>query len=397
MEQKVNSRIGILEFFIPLYYIIAQYKVAGISLGTLLMVIVIVSLLFRKSGIETFWYRPLLVLVAYMIVHDVLKMLVIMDVSSFPINTWIERLIFVFFLVLCTKNVDEDKLYKVWSFIGIIAMIGLVYHAVCVYIFGQSVEMIKILPISTEYSNFFNLSMRPKSFFTEPAAYVTWILPLLFMALKREKILFSTIITITILLSTSTTGIVMCFILWGYYILLSKSITLSRKIFIFIVALTVVVMVVKLPIFTSTLEKFEGTDFNSNIRITSGLNIYKDSPLTYQIFGIPYGSPELYFRSGEIDLSLYKFNINASWLGFVNSLAYSLLMYGIFGGVLFIRLFYCIFREGGDIVPYVLICAISMLGQSGYFNSMFVMQFGIILGLCELERNVKPLIIVARR
>lgn len=380
-----KSKVTLLEIIIPSFYILAQYQIAGISLGTIVSLGMLVIGIVKKKMLHL--YLPLFILTTYMFVHDILKVVFVMN-ASFPINTWIERFLFVVFLAYCTNQINEDNLYKVWSIWGIVAIAGLVYHAILVYGLGQNVQMIRILPLTSESISFINAYARPRSIFLEPAAYVTWILPLLYMTLKRYKYVFAAVITITILLSTSTTGLLMSILLWGVYFFKSPNMNIQKKFALVGMAAIVIILFVKMPIFQDTIFKATNTDFSSNLRITSGLEIYKDADLGVQLFGIPQGSTEQYFREVVVDLSKYNMSLNAHWLGFVNALARALLTYGILGGILYVYVFYRLFRYGNkEIYPYLLMCFISIFGQSVFFNSLFVMQFAVLLGINNIKQN----------
>jgi len=384
-DEKPN--LSLMEIFIPCFYILGQYQIGNKSLGTIALVCMIFWGILKAKYIVL--YKPLIVLTLFMFIHDLIKAVICINTATFPLNMWIERLIYIIFLAQCINNVDEEKLYKVWKIIGIFAMIGLVYHAILVYGFGQNVQMIRVLPFTSNSISFTNAYARPRSIFLEPAAYVTWILPLLYMSLKREKIFFSGVITVTILLSTSTTGVLITAILWGIFMLNSKEVVGMKKIFLIFIVISVAIIFIELPIFEKTITKLGNTDFFSNIRITAGLNIYKDADMMTQLFGIKYNTTEQYFLSTIADLGKYNMSTNAHWLGFVNSIARSLLMYGIIGGILYVNLFYRIFKDSKkELTPYIFICFVSTFGQSVFFNSFFLMQFAMMFGTNELNRNM---------
>lgn len=379
-------RIPIIEFVIPMYYILAQYKIGNISVGILLLIVTCAIHILMKKSIYIF--KPLLFLIVCMIFHDILKMLFIPEYSVLFFNYWIEKILFIVFIFITINHVNEEKLYNIWRSFGIIAILGMLYHSILVYLLDMKVSMIKILPFNFSNGGLIDTYSRPHSFFLEPASYVTWILPLLYMSLKKGKIIFSIVITISVLLSTSTTGVILCFCLWIYFILLAPSAKKYNKIFLTLFFLAIVVIFTNLSIFNKTIDKYNNTDISNNLRITSGLKIYADSKVTYKLFGIPYNSTEDYFRSGEIELSNYGMVENASWLGFVNTISRMLLMYGIIGGLLYLRLFFIMYKYNDkSIRPYLLVCFISLFGQGAFLNSVFVIQFAILLSLSKASNK----------
>ena len=54
---------------------------------------------------------------------------------------------------------------------------------------------------------------------------------------------------------------------------------------------------------------------------------------------------ENYMRSGEVALSKYKLSLNLSYLGFVNAIGNCMLIYGVFGLLLYLKLFWNIWKE----------------------------------------------------
>ena len=217
MNEGINNRqkkkISLMEIFIPLFCLINQYEIAGLHLG-LICVIAVVAIYFIKYR-EFYLYKPLFIFFLFMIVHDFFRMFI----TGFNTGLWVERVLYLLILSCIYKKVDEENLFRVWKIIGIIVMAGIFYQSFQVYILGQSVSTINIFPFLQSNSENYLLGYdRPHSFFLEPAAYCTWILPLLCMCMKRKKHIWMVFISISILLSTSSTGILMTGVIWLFYL-----------------------------------------------------------------------------------------------------------------------------------------------------------------------------------
>ena len=138
-----------------------------------------------------------------------------------------------------------------------------------------------------------------------------------------------------------------------------------------------------LSVFAIALNKLTNisiADTSNSVRLILGFQLFLAAPFIYKILGIPYMNVENYMRSGEVALSKYRLNLNISYLGFVNSIGNCMLVYGIFGLFLYLKLFWNIWKES-DLYSkcYVLTCLISIFGQSVFWNSLFVTQFAVML------------------
>ncbi|EJZ70195.1 hypothetical protein [Lachnoanaerobaculum sp. OBRC5-5] len=386
IHNKHKKKISLVEFFIPLFCLINQYKIAGINLG-LLCVITVVSIYFIRYR-EFYLYKPLFVFFIFMIIHDFFRMFI----TGFNSGLWIERTSYLLILSCIYKNNNEENLFRVWKLIGIIVMAGIFYQSFQVYILGQSVSTINIFPFLQSNSENYLLSYdRPHSFFLEPAVYSTWILPFLCMCMKRKKHIWMIFISISILLSTSSTGILMTGVIWIFYVFINfrnekkyfNTLMIVGGLIIGIVAF------LNLNIFSIALNKLINisvTNTSNSVRLVLGFQLFWATPIIYKFLGIPYMNVENYMRSGEVTLSKYKLSINLPYLGFVNAIGNCMLVYGIFGLFLYLKLFLNIWKES-DLYSkcYVLTCIISIFGQSVFWNSLFVTQFAVML--CSVERT----------
>lgn len=388
MEQfEEKNRVSLIELFIPIFYIINQYSISGISLGLILMLVVVVWNFINTKKFNVF--TPLLALFGFMLFHDILKMFVV------TVNTsaWIERFVYLLFLSSIIGRVNRDNLYKIWKIVGLFAMVGMFYQSFQVYFLGQAVSMIKLIPFATSTSSNYTLAyMRPHSFFLEPAAYATWILPLLYMAMERKKTLFAILISISVMLSTSSTGLIMVGVVWLYFSFIDAREEGRRWNGLVLVSILIIGVgaLSSLEIFSTSFEKITNISLNDTsnaVRLSLGFQLFFQAPISYKLLGIPYSTIEDYLRSGAINLSTYGLSLSTSYLGFVNALGNCMLNYGIFGTVLYLRLFYrCFIEADKSLKCYVLLCVLSIFGQSVFWNGLFVTQMAVILGSLEEPR-----------
>lgn len=381
MSEKAKNKVGIIEIIIPLLYICSPYNIAGISLPVILILVSMVYLWLTGNRIHA--YRPLLIFFLFMLLHDLIKMVIV------PINIglWLERIVYMVFLCTIAGKVEYEKLYKTWSFFGFFAVLGLFYQSVQVYLFHTPVKMINLFPfLSTVAENNALAYLRPHSFFLEPASYVVWVIPLICMMLDKAKMIPAIIITISVLLSTSSTGIVMVAVIWGCYAFSLKGDTSKpvRRMFILAGILLIVGIFFSMDIFSSGIDKLMNISIEratNSVRLTLGYKLWWAAPLLYKILGIPYANVESYLRYGGVNLSEYHLNLNISYLGYVNGIGNCMLMYGAIGLFLYLRLFWKVWQDlDKRLKIYFITCVLSILGQSCFWNTIFVMQFAILIG-----------------
>lgn len=380
IDTKQNEKIGLMEIFIPLFCLINQYEILGVHVG-LICVIVVVGLNLIKYR-QFYVYKPLFIFFLFMLLHDILRTFI----TGFNMGLCVERLFYLLLLSCVHNRLDDENLYKVWKCIGIVVMAGLFYQSFQVYILGQSVSTINILPfLQSDSENYLLKYDRPHSFFLEPAAYCTWILPLLCMCMRRKKYIWMIFISVSILLSTSSTGILMTGVIWLFYAFASarKEGKYDNSLMIVGILIIGIGALSNLSVFAIALNKLTNisiADTSNSVRLILGFQLFLAAPFIYKILGIPYMNVENYMRSGEVALSKYRLNLNISYLGFVNSVGNCMLMYGIFGLFLYLKLFWNIWKES-DLYSkcYVLTCLISIFGQSVFWNSLFVTQFAVML------------------
>ncbi len=151
-----NNKLKIIDVIIPLFYIVNQYQIGGVSLG-LILASVVIFVCAIKNGMFCA-YKYLLFFFLFMLLHDLFRTFI----TGFNMFLWVERIVYFLFLS-CTYESDEENLLKVWKIVGALAMVGILYQSFQVYALGQAVSMIKIIPFDVtsgivEYN-------RPHSFF----------------------------------------------------------------------------------------------------------------------------------------------------------------------------------------------------------------------------------------
>ncbi len=369
---------NLFELFIPIYLIINQYYIFGqVTLGFVCIVIITIVELFKTQELKI--YKPLLLTISLFLLHDIIKIFFV-DIN---INLWLQRIVFILFIFISARKVDENHLYKVWSYVGFAIMLGLLYQSYFVYFRHEPVQIIKIFPLPTDVAEETSY-LRPHSFFCEPAVCAIWLIPLLFMSLKRRKIFFSSIITLEILLTTSSTGIIICGVLWLYYVIRKENYSKKNRVAIIIILIIIISLFFSVDLFKSALQKIMNirSDSSSFVRLFFGFLLFINCKMMWKLFGIPFASVAEYLLSDNVSLAMFNITETSKAFGYVNSLSQSLLLYGIIGTFFYIMLYYYVWKNAvSENKIFVFICFLSIFGQSVFFNAIFIMQFVFILSL----------------
>ncbi len=312
----------------------------GIVLLALISAFVIVVVNHMKIKLAYSHEKILVFLVAY-IVFD--QMIVSMIFSYYSAQLMIKSLIFIIICVMpvlvLKSKINYDIFYKTYWIIGVISCIGLAYQAVQVYFLKQLTRMI-VLPgmeglISDARLNYINYAYnrtRPSSIFPEPATFSTFIAPLVIMCIRKRKYLIAALMSICIILSTSTTGVVLVILIWGYWAFVStKNIAYKVSAALFISCMAFFVL--NYDVFSTSINKLTNVDIQSNERIASAFTVLFQMPFKHLLTGVGSGNlAEYLMHNRSINMSGIAVTVD----GYVTSMAGNFILYGIIGGITYI-------------------------------------------------------------
>ena len=192
------------------------------------------------------------------------------------------------------------------------------------------------------------------------------------------------LVSVTILLSTSTLGILTVAILWLHFLIANRKLTPLIRTMLLIVSIVLAVMVINSPIFSSVFAKLtleiEGTN-NSYMRTMMGYDYYRQLTLPEQVFGIFEPSIRHLLLTGRIAIPVF---LKRGQYGYVNSIQQLLITCGILGIIPLFRAYYHMLRTGStQLRGYVLLQIILMFGSRLFFNSLSLVPFVFMLSMCD--------------
>ena len=389
-----KSKYSFIDFALPLYIVFAPYSLFGkpvFSLYILFIYSAIVILL--NKNIKIYLHKNLFYFVLFFTVISTASILrrtstlQIGDINTF-LNPWV---VFLIIGVTCT-DVHRDKFYRVYTVIGIVAMITMYIQSIGLFVFNIPAVPIRLLPVQAEDAHFWGNfeGARPSAFFTEPQAYASYMLPLLVFAINKRKYLFSLLIAVSIFLSTSSMGILLVGIIFVVFIFQTEK---WHYKFISIVVLGLLVIVfLFLPVFQMAVDKIFTTDFfGTNIRLTTGFFIYSTFDMPDLILGIGAGRQESYVENNLSYIPWIEHLINTDrvhLLGFSTAVSRILISAGVIPCVLFFTMFFNMFKqEEKTLIMLLVVIIISSFATTMLFNAWFLFYYLIFFACSDKDKS----------
>ena len=376
-----------LAWCLPLISIFFPYKVFDIYLPLLFLFIFSAFKIFSNKDIQI--YKPFFIFFLYTFISYSLKSVFCAEFQTVHLNNILSLFLVNGVIISCSGYMDDDVIYKTYKIFGFLAALGIIYHAFCVFIMGASVSPIALLPNAG--LRFLEVGDRPVSVFQEPASYALFLLPLLYLSVIKNDIKVLVFFSLTLLLSTSTSGIAIGILIWVYYFLKKQNL---KSIFFPVCMLALLIFAfTEMQIFDSArIKLFEALhgDSTTNIRLFIGSQVYWRLPLMEKIFGIfsPSLMEYLYAHAdkfGDIEGLLIYLDHYAESGGFYTNFVFLLLInYGLLGFSLFIYFLYSLFQSltAWKLYPWILLTV--GFGMNYYLGPEYIIS--ILLMLSQRRR-----------
>ena len=386
--------------FLPIAFFFIGYNgPLKLTLGTFIC-LVYALLCVAKFGIGRI-FKPLVAYTAYLCCYFVYCALA----DAKPVDNLLYVTLYrypatVFIVMVVSQHIDLNAMYKTWKVLSLIVCAALLVQVVQIHVLHQTVSTIILIPGQSggQLVDIWGREInRPVTFFTEPSMEVAFLAPMLFFSLIKEEKKLAYFLSICILLTTSTSGLVVLAIIWGIQ-LFHSDIPRHQKIRYAFVALTGVVLFFTLPVFQSSVEKLQlelsGESSNAFSRVFSGWMLYENLDTTSQIFGLPDYNFTRFIKAnagifGEFVSQSRMADENASF--FFNTAQHVMLRSGIIGGALYAYMLMKMYR-GLDkfALPYFMVIVVSMFFELSFLShNAFVMQYIILLSFYGRKRLAK--------
>lgn len=340
-KRKKIKLVSLTTVVFALYPVLADMVVGnGFSMSNicllLLMVMSIISILLSKLITISIYEKLLLIIGCIGFCSTIIS--VFYYNISFPFEYWCHLV--GMYIIICFYR---KKLFKASVYWSLTYFFGLILGGI---IFLQEIQL-NLLGSFITFTPNAQLD-RVAAVYSEPAHYILFQSTIIISSLlevdcleisENKRILYSVIISLSIVLSSSSTGIVYLAFIWCGWLLYSKK--LSKKfIFIIIGTILIVVFYTQGDWLKFSIEHFKDMDFrritSGSFRLARGFAVYGKINIFQKIIGIGSGvTKDVIKRNGIITLYDGLENIGSDY---VSTLSAILLDTGIIGFALFIVL-----------------------------------------------------------
>lgn len=346
--------VGLFELFYASIFILSAYSLYGIPLSAVLWVLFAFLLLFKKKQNCITSSKPLIYLAVYCILHE----FVYLFIANGNFNAFILQIAYFWCIYKAPSIIDVNKFKGAINWIAIISMGGLLYQW-AIIASGGDVRPIGLPFLEMSENRLEVFSIRPSSFFMEPAAFVAFMYAPLAFSLIDKKYIWTFIIILANFLTTSTTGILTSFILLGVYVFTQK-VSFKVRLLVIMLGAILFVSLTNVEAFQAGVSKLEETDTESNIRLAQGPYIVSTMHQHEYLFGAAYHDAFHYCLAGRAPMVVFYTEsvfMSTFWL--------ILLHYGVTGMILYLLFYYRFIKIDRATLPLI-VCLVATMFSSGY-------------------------------
>lgn len=368
--------VGLLELVFALTPMLMGYSMGPIPLSALMWLLLIIMVVIRNSRFKFKNFKPLTYFIIYWFIHQ-FALLFISDVN---LNSIIVQLLYFAAVYFLYPTLNPNKLRGAMNWVAIISIVGLLYQWMDI-MRGNMVHPIELPGLTMSTSRLEGISLRPSSFYMEPAAFVSYMICPLALSLIDKKYIWSVVMILSIFLTTSTTGIVLTFILLA----VSLAVSGARKSSFLITIIMGVGLVYALntwEIFDSGVEKMMNTEASTNIRLSQGPRVVSSMHSEEFVFGVPYSSAYNYCKAGRYtDVEYYGESV------YMSTFWDMILLYGIVGLILYLMIYLKLFRLSKIIWPILIGLCATLFSDPDGIKGEFVYKLIFMLTLAVNDIN----------
>lgn len=359
---------------------IPSFSVADTIL--LLFLPLLILNILNKNKIKVGIYKPLFLILIYIVLQ--MLFVCLLKESNAVIDIVARTIRFIIYLIILIIFVPmyfDIKLgIKILRYVCVISTLFLFVQIILLKITGVYLAgTIPGLPIMRDELNIFNNNVtqwggliRPRSIFTEPAHYAGYNLLYLSLGLFSKKnnikqYIPEVIVTFGLILSNSATGIIICLIIWGIWIIKQIIKSDSRKNKLITISIIILIIPILLGIIVSSnnFKILVERVFNTNTGGLGGAAIGRLGNYS-TVFSLKENSIyQIIFGRGMVELPF-----------FMTSVARVFYYYGLIGIILFTYSLIYIFKKINKNMRIILLLIILLgIGSDSIFGYNLLYYF----------------------
>ena len=384
--------VGLVEMLMALYPILSSYQYGPIPFSLLVLLIAIIVILLKNGNLAVLSSKDIKWLAAFVVLHDIVLMFLMgSDTPGFFINSLISFVISFAALLFIIPYINWTKFEGSINWVALISIAGLIMQYIQVQS-GQEVGMLKIpfLPDSG-LSRYHQLYGRPHSFFEEPVMYSQFMLIPLFIALLKKRYLWAGIISLTIFMSSSTTGLVLTFIMMLVFVFMGKM-SKKSKFVIILLGGGFILLLISTDLFAVAINKFNRErDYTSveNVRLVQGPVVVSTMESTDYILGAPYANSYQYCVKRGISFSLFRvYGSGDNAMVYMTTFWQLILRFGIVGLFFYLMVYIRLFKYK-ELLPLTICACIMIYTASFWIGPLFVFYIISLYSFVNRNKNVR--------
>ncbi|MDM0906263.1 hypothetical protein QTI73_11185 [Clostridium perfringens] len=396
---------NIIAWIIPLSCILLQYKANFLTYGLLVLIAITICIIFKE---RSFYIDKEFVIIGLLIsIQQIISALFL----NFDIISNINIVITVWLIIIsCSISLmikNNDLLYKNYSLLGIITTCAIYIQFFMYNLLGKKISSIMLISQAEEYSrNWVVDGTRPSGFFSEPQTHCSFMLPLIIIALEKKNYKFAIFLSLGLILTGSSLGVIMISLVW-VSVLLSSSVCTNKKIVMMFLILISVFTFFTLDSLEPAREKIftvfndfstyldakmtNNHSYTNYLRLIKGWVTYIEMPISTKIMGVGITNFPIYLQNCGITFSWSTiWDINATMVAYFSSAAGVFIECGLFVGIVYYIFLFKKFKQGNSIGKKLIILLFfqSFLTQT-FFNNIFIFYF---LMYYAYNKNIKSIV-----
>jgi len=373
LEKKRYLYEKIISIAICSYPILSIYKIGPIPLSFLIVLFILVfEYVFGYKRI--FKNKSFLIFMVLVFFQHVIT--VFLYKNNVKIITNLASLVssFLFIILVSSSGLGKKTFLKIYTIFAILSAVGIFYQSFFVYILDESVGPLVFRPFIAYPDLVVNTLNRPMSFFPEPQAFASYVIPLFFLQIKRKKYPLVVFLLASIILSGSSLGIIAALLIVIISVP-SLDIKAIHKTGLVMMVLFIFAIFMLSPIFEYSREKLFTIDFSNNQRLTSGFYNYTQISTFEKIFGVGRGNFLTHYPSANTEY-MTTFSSLLVYNGILVTISFMCFLLSIF------------FNGSREVKHFVVIYFILTFGQTILFNPIGDFYMFIIIFIYTFRKEV---------
>lgn len=387
MRLKIKSKISLegsfIDYFLPVFYVLAFYDMKISSLGIIIMYIHTFYRVLINGRRAIMIPKWLFLLDIYILITQFFIFEVYGGMNSSRLFNILTAILMLIVLVFNLDILNKKVFLRNYICIAMIASFLIIIQNIQINIFNQEVHQIMLLPMEVS-DEWYSVGIRPTSIFPEPQVYATYILPLVIILLEKKEKALVVFFSLSICLSTSSLGILALLFIFLYYFCLND-LKIRKKAFILLGLILVIFIMLKIPFFNYSMNKILETDFTNNVRLTRGFNVFTKLDLPQMIFGIGYNNFG-YF----LDQNYLIMNDTISHVmknpAYITSIYETLVYFGLIGFGIY-GIFFISFLKQKKFRVLILLLFVLSFAQTILFNGSWLFYLIIYFNYTKKNNN----------